>query len=180
MAVRRGLRSPVLQQRVAPASGAGTPARPSSGRRRRPPVPPSVHARGVLATLLFLGGRAAVLLSPGWPTVQATFLYLGGRQGVPRGPRRVRLNVRLFLLGEPLILASARPGGRGVRRSPGLFPVRALAVAYVDLFRGMPSLLVVFVDLPRGAGAAPEGVTTSLFWLGLVSLVLSTPPTSRR
>jgi polar amino acid transport system permease protein len=55
---------------------------------------------------------------------------------------------------------------------PVFFPLRALAVAYTDLFRGIPTILVVYI-LGFGAPALQiKGVPTSpLFW-GIVSLVL--------
>src|SRR5688572_28575799 len=78
-----------------------------------------------------------VVSSPGWETVQATFFDVeAAKDAFPESFEGFWLNVRLFLLAEPLILvvglavAAAR-----VSRSPLLFPVRLLAVAYTDLFR---------------------------------------------
>src|SRR5204863_8635495 len=55
---------------------------------------------------------------------------------------------------------------------PVLFPFRLLAVLYTDLFRGVPTILVIFI-LGFGAPALQlQGVPISpLFW-GIVALVL--------
>jgi polar amino acid transport system permease protein len=55
---------------------------------------------------------------------------------------------------------------------PVFFPLRALAVAYTDLFRGIPTILVVYI-LGFGAPALQiQGIPRDpLFW-GIVSLVL--------
>ena len=84
------------------------------------------------------------------------------------------VNVRLFLICEPVILvlglavALARTA-----RSPWLLPLRLLAVGYTDVFRGIPTILLV-VLLAFGMPALRlEGVPNSpLFWSG-VALVLS-------
>ena len=54
-----------------------------------------------------------------------------------------------------------------------LFPLRALAVFYTDLFRGVPTILVVFLACFGIPALQLQGVTTSFFWLGLIALVLS-------
>ncbi len=80
----------------------------------------------------------------------------------------------MFLVAEPLILligiavAVARQ-----TVSPWLTPLRVAAVLYTDLLRGVPTLLVV-VLLALGVPALRlTGVTTSLFGLTTVALVLS-------
>ena len=55
---------------------------------------------------------------------------------------------------------------------PALFPVRALAIAYADFFRGVPTILVIAL-LGFGAPALDVGaVPTSVVFWGIVSLVL--------
>ncbi len=57
-------------------------------------------------------------------------------------------------------------------RSPWLAPLRIVSVVYTDLFRGVPSILVIYligVGLPA---LELNGVPTSLFWLGTSALVL--------
>ena len=96
-------------------------------------------------------------------------LQLGPREGAfPAVRDGFWLNVRLFLVAEPLILVSvcwSRSPGTTV--SPWLTPLRALAVVYTDLFRGVPTLLVVFLFAFGIPALRLQGVTNSLFWLGL-------------
>jgi hypothetical protein len=55
------------------------------------------------------------------------------------------LNIRMFIVAEVLILILALAIAL-VRQStsPALFPLRVLAVIYVDFFRGVPLILVIF------------------------------------
>ena len=48
-----------------------------------------------------------------------------------------------------------------------------MAVVYTDLFRGMPTILVVFVFAFGIPALELQGITTSFFWLGIAALVLS-------
>ena len=84
------------------------------------------------------------------------------------------VNVKLFLVAEPLILIVAiTVAVARLTKSPLLTPLRILAVVYTDLFRGVPTLLVVFVCAFGIPALQLSGVTNSLFWLTAVALVLS-------
>jgi polar amino acid transport system permease protein len=88
------------------------------------------------------------------------------------------LNIKVFVVAEilvlvwGLVLALARifPGKAGR-------PVRFLAIAYIDLFRGFPAIITIYlIVLGFQAGDVPpfnqlEG-ETKLFWLSTTSLVL--------
>jgi polar amino acid transport system permease protein len=88
------------------------------------------------------------------------------------------LNIKVFVVAEilvlvwGLVLALARifPGKAGR-------PVRFLAVAYIDVFRGFPAIITIYlIVLGFQAGDVPpfdrlEG-DTKLFWLSTTSLVL--------
>jgi polar amino acid transport system permease protein len=82
-------------------------------------------------------------------------------------------NVKIFLIAEVFILVFALL--IAVLRSlpgPVFFPVRALAVVYVDLFRGIPTILVIYIlGFGVPALALPGVPIDPLFW-GIVSLVL--------
>ncbi|HET7357894.1 MAG TPA: amino acid ABC transporter permease [Nocardioidaceae bacterium] len=128
------------------------------------------------ATVLLIGALVLLIVSsPGWPRVQQTFLSWDHAKAVfPAIATGFWLNVRLFLVAEPLILAlGVLVAVARQSTSPALFPVRALAVVYTDLFRGMPTLLVVLMVCFGVPALKLQGVTNSLFWLGLVALVLS-------
>ncbi len=148
--------------------------------RQRQAVARRMRARSTLlaslSALVVFGLLAVVVLtSPGWPTVQATFFdWDAARDAFPRVLEGFWLNIRLFLIAEPLILvlglavAAAR-----VSTSPLLMPVRMLAVVYTDLFRGLPTILVVLLICFGVPALNLQGMTSSLFWLALIALVLS-------
>jgi len=82
--------------------------------------------------------------------------------------------VKLFLICEPLILVLALAVALArTARSPWLLPLRLVAVGYTDVFRGIPTILLV-VLLAFGMPALQlQGVPNSaLLWAG-VALVLS-------
>ena len=58
-------------------------------------------------------------------------------------------------------------------RSPWLAPVRVLAVVYTDLFRGIPTLLLVILFAFGMPSLGLQGVPNSLFFWSLVALVMS-------
>ncbi len=58
-------------------------------------------------------------------------------------------------------------------RSPALFPLRLLAVVYADVFRGLPTILVVFLIGFGVPALALSGVPSSATVLGGAALTLS-------
>jgi polar amino acid transport system permease protein len=81
--------------------------------------------------------------------------------------------VKIFLVAEVFILIFALLIAvlRGLP-GPVFFPVRALTVVYVDLFRGVPTILVIYIlGFGVPALALPGVPIDPLFW-GIVSLVL--------
>jgi polar amino acid transport system permease protein len=117
----------------------------------------------------------AVVASPGWFRVHT--LFLNGaefRRTLPTILHGFWLNIQMFLIAEVLILvlglliALAR-----VTRAPGLQPLRLAATVYVDVFRGVPTLLLVFL-IGYGLPALQLQGTPSQPWvLGVIALVLS-------
>jgi polar amino acid transport system permease protein len=153
---------------------------PSDRELERARVRRSIHRRGVLVatavTVLVLGAIVAgVVSSPGWPRFRETFLsWPDARAAFPDIAKGFWINVKMFLVAEPLILVLG--GLVAITRgsvSPWLTPARFLAVVYTDLFRGMPTILVVFVFAFGIPALALQGITTSFFWLGTAALVLS-------
>jgi polar amino acid transport system permease protein len=161
-----------------PSAGA-----PTGGRRSRLFGGLSLRQEGakgvaiaVLSTLVVLGLAVGVVLnSPYWPQFRSQFF--NGEEFAASFPDIVaafRRNVTWFLIAEPIILGWALL--LAVMRSlrgPVFFPLRLLATAYVDLFRGVPTLLVVYL-LGFGVPALriPGLPTAGAFW-GMVALVLS-------
>jgi polar amino acid transport system permease protein len=116
----------------------------------------------------------AIMNSAGWPEVQRTFFDWGDiSSSFPEIARAFVLNVKIFLVCEVCILVLALV--IAVLRSlpgPVFFPLRALAILYADLARGVPTILVIAL-LGFGAPALElTGVPRSrVFWAG-VGLVL--------
>ena len=154
----------MTQERSAP------PRRTRNARDRWIPVLASVVSTGVAF------GLAAwwVTSSEFWPAVQRQFFSGEAiRESFPAVLRGFWLNVRIwviaeiFILGLSLILALMRSF-----TGPIAAPFRFFAIAYIDLLRGIPALLLILLlgfgvpalqlpGLPRGA----------LFW-GTVAMIL--------
>jgi polar amino acid transport system permease protein len=121
-----------------------------------------------------------VSTAPGWPEVKRLFFNREVfRESLEVVPKAFLLNIKIFLVAELLILPLALL--IAVLRSlpgPVFFPVRAFAIVYADLFRGVPTILLVYI-LGFGIPALgltwlpldPLGIQSELFWAG-VALVL--------
>src|ERR1022692_248691 len=128
---------------------AGRGPRLFSGGGTRATVVSSVSPAIVLGILLGI-----FLLAPGARTVEHAFFdphamwqsFIGDpKKGYYSIGAAVWLNIRMFCAAEVLILVFALLLAL-VRQSthPALFPIRMLATVYVDFFRGVPLILVVF------------------------------------
>ena len=132
-------------------------------------------ARGValalLSTAVFLTVViVAVTQSAGWPEVKHAFFNWDDiSSSFPDIARAFVLNVKIFLVCEVCILILALV--IAVLRSlpgPVFFPLRALAVVYADLARGVPTILVVALLGFGAPGLELTGVPRSrVFWAGL-------------
>ena len=130
----------------------------------------------VAVTVVVLGlVVVGAVASPGWGRVAATFFDFAQMRAVlPAAWKGFRTNVALFMIAEPLILILGIAVAV-VRHtiSAWLTPLRIVAIAYTDLFRGIPTILVVMLCAFGIPAMRLHGVTNSLFWLTLVALVLS-------
>jgi len=116
----------------------------------------------------------AIANSPGWPVVKEQFFsWQHFKDGFPEIAHAFLLNVKIFLIAEPIILVLALLLAI-VRGLPGpvFAPFRILAIIYADFFRGIPTILVI---LMLGFGMPALGLswlpTSTTFW-GVVALVL--------
>ncbi len=136
--------------------------------------------RNALIGMASLIGFTAVLVvlvtnTSGWPVVQETFFSPEQfAESFPGLLDAFMLNVRIFLIAEPLILilgllvALAR-----TLRAPIFLPLRVIATIYVDVFRGVPTILVIFL-LGFGMPALRlQGLPTDPVFWGTTALVLS-------
>ena len=115
-----------------------------------------------------------IVRSPGWPTIRSRFLDAEVfAESFPKILEAFLVNVQLFLIAEVFILVLAL--AIAVLRSlpgPVFFPIRALAIVYTDLFRGIPTILVIYT-LGFGAPALElQGVPDEPFFWAVVALVL--------
>ncbi|MDT5300597.1 MAG: polar amino acid transport system permease protein [Mycobacterium sp.] len=140
------------------------------------------HSRARRSTLIALLSTvvfAAVLLfavtsSPGWPRVRDSFFNLRvGWDSLPALLDGLWLNIRVLVVCQVLVLICGL-GLAAVRtlRGPVWFPVRALATGYVDLFRGLPLLICLYLVGFGLPGLRLSGVPTSPVLLGGLALVL--------
>ena len=129
-----------------------------------------------LTTVVVLGLLALVVTtSPGWSRVQETFFsWEDAQASFPEVIKGFGKNVLLFLIAEPLILVlGALVAVVRSTTAAALFPLRLLATFYTDLFRGVPTLLVVILAGFGIPALQLQGITNDTFWLGLGALVLS-------
>ena len=137
-------------------------------------------ARGALiaaaSTVIFAGFIVwLVLSSETWPAVQRQFFnWSNFKEAWPVVLPGFWLDIKMFAVAEVLILVIALVVAMiRALRGPSFFPLRALAVAYIDLIRGIPIILLILL-LGFGVPAlqlpgVPRG---ELFW-GLTALVVS-------
>jgi polar amino acid transport system permease protein len=124
--------------------------------------------------VVFAALALIVVTSPGWDEVQESFFYWPEfRESFPDILEQFGTNVQLFLLAEVFILVWALV--LAVMRSlpgPVFFPLRFLSAAYTDVFRGIPTILLIFL-LGFGVPALQiSGVPRSEFVWATVALVL--------
>jgi polar amino acid transport system permease protein len=133
------------------------------------------QAIAAVSTLVVIGGLAAlVFTSPGWPSVRETFFsWSVFEESFPEVLDAFWLDVRLFVVVELAVLVV----GLGIAvlrtsRAPALFPLRLLAVVWVDLFRGVPVILLVYLIGFGVPALYLSGVPTDPVVLGGIALGL--------
>ena len=132
-------------------------------------------AIALLSTAVFFGVViVAITNAPGWPEVRSQFFsWSEFKSTFPEIARAFVLNIKIFCIAEVFILVFALFLAV-IRSLPGpvFFPLRVLAIGYADLFRGIPTILVIAM---LGFGAPALGLSyvpkSVVFW-GIVSLVL--------
>jgi polar amino acid transport system permease protein len=142
-------------------------------------------AVSTISTVVVLAGLVAIFwVAPGSAVFRHTFFnpqdmwhsFIGDpKAGYYSVGAALWLNIRMFLVAEVLILAFALVIALARQStSPVMFPFRVLAMIYVDFFRGVPLLLVVFViGLGVPALRLPFVSSQSAAVYGVVALVLS-------
>ena len=151
----------------------------SGPRRFRRRIPPGEALRSTLialvsTVLVFALLGIVITNAPNWPAVQQSFF--NGEifaRSWPKVLDAFTTNVALFLIAEVLILAFGLVLAvlRGLP-GPVFFPVRLLATIYVDLFRAVPSILVIYLLGFGIPGLGIAGVPNDVFFWGVIALTL--------
>jgi len=128
-----------------------------------------------VSTLVFFGILTLIVVNaPGWPEVRKSFfdgdIFAESLRDITP---KLLVNVRMFLIAEVFILVLGLAIAL-LRSLPGpvFFPVRLMSIAYTDFFRGVPTVLVIYLF---GFGVPTldiSGVPRSEFFWGIVALVL--------
>ena len=136
-----------------PKGGPGDPRLPPSGNRGSKILGGGdTSARNVwiavASTVLFFGIIAILIVrSPGWPEVKQQFFDAQEfKESFPLILRKFVRNIFIFCIAEVLVLALALV--LAVLRSlpgPVFTPLEDLSAAYTDLFRGLPTILVILL-----------------------------------
>jgi polar amino acid transport system permease protein len=170
--------TPNLHDRRGPGLDPGEPP-PSGSRRSRILSGGDPSARNVwiavASTVVFFGVAAILIVSsPGWPEIKATFF--NGRifaESFPKIVRQFGTNIMIFVIAEACVLVVAL--FFAVLRSlpgPVFAPLRILSIAYTDIFRGIPTILVISL-LGFGMPALQlQGLPKSEIFWAIVALVL--------
>ncbi len=152
---------------------------PDPGRRSRilggASGPVANMSIALVSTIVFVVVVVLLIVnSPGWDTVKQSFFNGSeARDSFPLVARAFELNVKMFVIAEVLILIFALVIAilRGLP-GPVFFPLRALAIVYTDLFRGVPTILVVYLLGFGVPGLQLTGIPTNPVVWGVVALVL--------
>ena len=139
----------------------------------------------IVSTIVFFGVLAWIIVNtPGWEQVRETFFsprYLAEAFGFYDGQfiwdrsilKFFIVNIELFLIAEVLILGFGL-GLAIIRSLPGpvFFPVRILGTVYVDVFRAIPGILVIYLlgfGIPAlGIKGTPTGFPWAIVALTLI------------
>ncbi len=129
-----------------------------------------------LSSVLVLGSLVIfVISSPGWELFKQTYLDFDyGLEVLPIVAKGITTNIRLTIIASILItilallLALARTS-----KAAALTPFRILATVYVDVFRGVPLLLVILLVGFGIPALGIKGLTGNVLILGTIAVVLT-------
>ena len=130
----------------------------------------------VSSSIFVIGGLALfVVTSPGWKSLSDTFFaWAYGVEVLPKIILGFGTNVMLTLIASTCVatfglsIALIRTS-----RSPALAPFRILATIYVDVFRGIPMLLVILLVGFGIPALRIQGLTNNVLILGTIAVVIT-------
>jgi polar amino acid transport system permease protein len=124
----------------------------------------------VVTTVVLVVGR-----SSGWDRTRDSFFDLRtGWHDLPALLRALWVNVQIMLISEVFILVFAAVIAiMRTLRGPVFFPLRFVAALYVDVFRGLPLLIVLYLVGFGIPSLRLQGAPTSPFVLCIIALTLT-------
>ena len=134
------------------------------------------QAIAAVSSLIVIGGLIALAVtSPGWPTVRDTFFsWSAFKDSFPDVAKAFWLDIKMFCVIEAAVLVVGMVVAL-VRTSQAaaLFPLRLLAAVFVDVFRGVPVILLVYLVGFGIPALELSGLPSDPIILGGVALTLS-------
>ncbi|MGV8882222.1 MAG: amino acid ABC transporter permease [Rhodoglobus sp.] len=117
-----------------------------------------------------------IVSTPGWAQVQKTFFDLEVAQAaLPRVWDGFLLNLRVLVFAVlGVLVVSVLLAVIRTTRGPVLFPLRAIATGYTDLFRGLPLIIVLYLvgyGIPGLQAPGSERIPATV--LGTIALILT-------
>ena len=129
-----------------------------------------------LSSIIVLGTLALILInSPGWISLRDTFFkWAYGVEILPKVILGFSTNITLTLIaGSSVAILGLALALVRTSRSPALTPFRFLATVYVDVFRGIPMILVILL-IGFGIPALQiPGLTNSVLILGTIAVIIT-------
>ena len=129
-----------------------------------------------ISSVLVIGALITLIItSPGWQVVKETFFdWSYGGEVLGAVAKGLVVNIKLTIIASILITIFAMTLALlRTSRSAALTPFRILATAYVDVFRGVPLLLVILLVGFGVPALRIEGLTNSVLILGTTAVVLT-------
>ncbi|NDF94093.1 MAG: amino acid ABC transporter permease, partial [Actinobacteria bacterium] len=129
-----------------------------------------------LSSFLVLGTLGLVLVtSPGWETLRNTFFkWAYGFEILPKILLGFTTNATLTVIaGTSVALIGLGIALLRTSRSPALTPFRILATVYVDVFRGIPMLLVILLVGFGIPALQIKGLTNNVLVLGTLAVIIT-------
>ncbi|MFF9479331.1 amino acid ABC transporter permease [Streptomyces sp. NPDC014733] len=142
-------------------------------RRTRARRAVAVAAVSTLVTAAVL--YVVITESPGWQRTRETFFSAAyARKALPRVLEGLLLNLELLVVcGAAVLVFGMALAVARTLRGPVFFPLRALATAYTDFFRGLPLIICLLMVVFGVPALRLQGVTTDPVLLGGAALVLT-------
>ena len=134
------------------------------------------QAIAAVSSLIIIGGLIALAVtSPGWPNVRDTFFsWSAFKDSFPDVARAFWLDIKMFCVIEVavlivgLVIALVRTS-----RAAALFPLRLLSAVYVDVFRGVPVIILIYLVGFGIPALELSGLPSDPIILGGIALTLS-------